>query len=271
MVDLAQFIILRPSQCSDLLFTTSSIMDGSHVPQQPLFASASGEDPDAFSQFIDVEDFFQGDFYDHDIDYTQLLGVLNSQSGEDGSDDAAPPISLSVGSFGDLTKATDYSLAGNGNSAPLMNQRVFESSGDPLKDVIMIPPMVPLPATSSSSSGRGGSTLFSNRRGGRAEPDAGGDDEDDDDDDDDDEDEYEGEGGKGRKTRRPQKKSKLDSQEAALGSGTEKNRVERRCVLLFPFFSFSLSSPRPSHFLFSSLRLDTQGAQPRARQALTPP
>jgi hypothetical protein len=81
--------------------------------------------------------------------------------------------------------------------------------------------------------------LFSNRRGGRAEPDAGGEDDDDDgDDDDDDEDEYEGEGGRGRKTRRPQKKSRADAQEAMSGGGTEKNRVERRCVLLFPIIFF---------------------------------
>jgi len=223
---------------SGLVSSASSIMDGSQVPQQPLFAAASGEDPDAFSQFIDVEDFFQGDFYDNDIDYTQLLGVLNSQPGEDapnGGDDAVP-LSLSVGSFGDLTKATDYAQAGNGSTAPLMSQKVFKSSVDPLQDVLMIPPMVPLPASSSSGS-RGGSTLFSNRRGGRAEPDAGGEDDDDDGDDDDDEDEYEGEGGRGRKTRRPQKKSRSDAQES-MGGGTEKNRVERRFVLPFPTIFF---------------------------------
>ena len=79
--------------------------------------------------------------------------------------------------------------------------------------------------------------MFSNRRGGRAEPDAGGEDDDDDGDDDDDEDEYEGEGGRGRKTRRPQKKSRSDAQES-MGGGTEKNRVERRCVLPFPTIFF---------------------------------
>ena len=167
------------------------------------------------------DSYFDGLLADDGIDYA-ILGALNNQTEQE--EHGNIPSSLSVDPFGDMDVGRGVSVVGQGGFKP----SVTTTS----QSVLMIPPTAPLRAAPVGR--RVGTGVFpvalssptltmaaAAARRGEPVPDEEAEE-------DDKESEYEGEGGRGGKTRRPLKKSKLDAQQEPQQLGPEKNRLERR-------------------------------------------
>ena len=167
------------------------------------------------------DSYFDGLLADDGIDYA-ILGALSNQTEREEHGNIHS--SLSVDPFGDMDVGRGVSVVGQGGFKP----SVTTTS----QSVLMIPPTAPLRAATVGR--RVGTGVFpvalssptltmaaAAARRGEPVPDEEAEE-------DDKESEYEGEGGRGGKTRRPLKKSKLDAQQEPQQLGPEKNRLERR-------------------------------------------